>query len=165
MTTDNSTPSRRGAFPALELAIVLVVLGIVASVVVPRMSRGAPAGLPADARDPILVGRLKALRTAVDAYTKDHGGHPPDADRVVPQLTTFTDWAGRTSRVRTGQHVLGPYLREVPALPVGANKGKSTIGLVTDPRTGWTFDPTTAGIRPNTRPDERDGAGRAYSAY
>jgi type II secretory pathway pseudopilin PulG len=165
MATDNPTNPRTGGFPALELAIVVVVLGIVASVVVPRMSRGAPAASGADARDAVLVGRLKLLRTAVEAYTKDHGGRPPDPDRIGPQLTTFTDWGGRASPARTGQHVFGPYLRDIPPLPVGENKGKSTIGLVTDPRTGWTFDPTTAQIRANARPDERDRSGRAYAAY
>jgi type II secretory pathway pseudopilin PulG len=165
MMSDNPTTPRNRGFPALELAIVLVVLGIVASVVVPRMSRGAPAANPADARDAVLVGRLKLLRTAVAAYTRDHGGHPPDPDRIVSQLTAYTDWAGRTNRARTGQHVLGPYLREIPQLPVGDNKGKSTIGLVTDPHTGWTYDPITANVRPNTRPDERDRAGRPYAGY
>jgi type II secretory pathway pseudopilin PulG len=170
--TDNRTNSTAAAtttgrgFPVLEIAIVLVVLGIVASIVAPRMSRGASGSSSAAvARDAVLVGRLKALRAAVAAYTNDHGGHPPDADRIVPQLTEFTDWAGRVSPVRTGQHALGPYLREVPPMPVGANRGKTTVGLPTDPGTAWTYDPTTAQVRANTRPGETDAAGRAYASY
>ena len=76
--TDNpgSNPRRRATFPVYEVAIVLVVLGIVASIVGPRMSRGAGAGAAARGEDAVLVGRLKSMRTAIKAYTNDHGGHP-----------------------------------------------------------------------------------------
>jgi hypothetical protein len=156
--------NRTASFPVLELAIVLVVLGIIASIVGPRMSRGA--GAPATpAHDPVLVGRLKAFRAAIDAYTDEHGGHTPDADRIVPQLTTYSDWAGRTSPVRTSRHPLGPYLREIPAMPVGARKGQTTIGLPTDPATAWTYDPTTGRVRVNAPAEECDPGGRAYASY
>jgi type II secretory pathway pseudopilin PulG len=158
---DNRTAS---SFPILELAIVLVVLGIIASIVGPRMSRGAAAPA-APNHDPVLIGRLKTFRAAIDAYTNEHGGHTPDPDRIVPQLTTYTDWAGRTSPVKTGQHFLGPYLRDIPPLPVGPRKGKTTIGLPTDPATAWTYDPTSGHVRANTPPDERDPAGRPYASY
>jgi hypothetical protein len=152
------------SFPILELAIVLVVLGIVASIVGPRMSRGA--GAPAvPNHDPVLVGRLKTFRTAINAYTNEHGGHTPDADRIVPQLTTYSDWAGRTSPVKTPQHFLGPYLREIPSLPVGSRKGRTTIGLPTDPATAWTYDPTSGRVRANTPADECDAARQPYASY
>ena len=165
--TDNygsPTPKTR-TFPVYELAIVLVVLGIVASIVGPRMSRGAGAGAAARGEDAVLVGRLKAFRTAVNAYTNEHGGHPPDADRVVQQLTQYTDWAGKTSPVRTSRHTLGPYLKEIPQMPVGSRKGRTTIGLPTDPATAWTYDPVTGRVWANTSATERDGTGRRYSAY
>jgi hypothetical protein len=165
--TDNhdNPPSRARTFPVYELAIVLVVLGIVASIVGPRMSRGAASGAGGRGDDAVLVGRLKSFRTAVTAYTNEHGGHPPDADRVVEQLTQYTDWAGKSSPARTSRHTLGPYLREIPAMPVGARKGRRTIGLPTDPATAWTYDPVTGRVWANTAVTERDRSGRRYSAY
>jgi type II secretory pathway pseudopilin PulG len=164
---DNLTTPRTRAFPFLELAIVLVVLGIIASVVMPRMSRGAadPAAAARNTQDQLLVGRLKTLRTAIAAYINDHRGHAPDPDRVVQQLTTYTDWGGRTSPTKTARHTLGPYLREIPPLPVGAKKGSNTIGLPMEPGAAWTYDSTTGRIRPNTSPTERDPAGNPYASY
>jgi type II secretory pathway pseudopilin PulG len=155
---------RTASFPILELAIVLVVLGIIASIVGPRMSRGA-GGSAVPNHDPVLIGRLKTFRTAIDAYTNEHGGHTPDADRIIPQLTTFSDWAGRTSPVKTSQHHLGPYLREIPPMPVGPRKGRTTIGLPTDPATAWTYDPTNGRVRANTPSEECDVAGRPFASY
>jgi prepilin-type N-terminal cleavage/methylation domain-containing protein len=164
--SDNVTGPRTRGFPFLELAIVLVVIGIVASIVAPRMSRGA--GNPNAARvteDQVLVGRLKALRAAIGAYTNEHGGHSPDPERIVPQLTSYSDWSGRTSPTRTSRHTLGPYIGEIPAMPVGAKKGSNTIGLPTDPATAWTYDSTMGRIHANTLANERDGAGRTYLSY
>ncbi|HUR53208.1 MAG TPA: hypothetical protein VMZ71_03705, partial [Gemmataceae bacterium] len=141
-------------------------LGIVASFVVPRMSRGAAGGAGAGGGpDKVLVGRLKALRQAIAAYTDEHRGHTPDPDRIVAQLTGYTDWAGRTSPAKTSRHTFGPYIREIPPLPVGSKRGRSTIGLPTDPGTAWTYDSTMGRIRANTLAGECDSAGRAYASY
>src|SRR5215217_7608988 len=123
--SDNATTSRTRGFPILELAIVLVVLGIIASIVGPRRSRGAadPAAAARQTQEQVLAGRLKAMRAAVAAYVNEHGGHAPDPDRVVPQLTTYSDWSGRTNPTKTSRYIYGPYIREIPALPVGAKKG------------------------------------------
>src|SRR4051812_22587499 len=119
----------RGVFSLLEVAVVVVVLGVVAAIVAPRMSRGAASSPQLGER--VLVGHLRGLREAIEAYAGDHGGHYPDGDgaRVARQLTEMTDWSGNVSPTRTARHHLGPYLREIPALPVGARKGLATIRL------------------------------------
>ena len=165
--SDNATTPRPRGFPVLELAIVLVVLGIIASIVGPRRSRGAadPAAAARQTQEQVLAGRLKEMRAAIAAYVNEHGGHAPDPDRVVPQLTQYSDWSGRTNPTKTSRYIYGPYIREIPAVPVGAKRGRNSIGLPTEPGVAWTYDSTSGRIRANTAAGERDGAGRAYSEY
>jgi prepilin-type N-terminal cleavage/methylation domain-containing protein len=165
--SDNVTSPRARGFPFLELAIVLVVLGIAASIVAPRMSRGAgnPAAAARETQDQMLVGRLKTLRAAIAAYTNEHGGHAPDPERIAAQLTTYSDWSGRTSPTRTSRYTLGPYIREIPAVPVGSKRGSNTIGLPTEAATAWTYDSTMGRIHANTLANERDWTGRSYVSY
>src|SRR5690242_15013280 len=70
----------RGLFSLMELAIVLVVLGLVATIVGPRMSRAAAAGPSPRLDHDVRTGRLRMLRAAVDEYAADHGGRFPEGD-------------------------------------------------------------------------------------
>ncbi|MDB5322696.1 MAG: putative fimbrial protein [Phycisphaerales bacterium] len=158
----------RGVFSLMELAVVVVSLGVVAAIVGPRMSRGAVAS--PQQGDQVLVGRLRLLRGALDDYASEHGGRYPagDAGRVVRQLTEYTDRAGETSPTRTAELRLGPYLREIPALPVGGRRGVALLAIVGGSDVsagGWIYNPATGQIRANTEEGECDGIGRAYSAY
>ena len=74
---------RRGVFSLLEVAVLLTVLLIVATIVAPRMSRGATSSpqLP----EQVLTGQLRSLRSAIAAYARDHGGRFPDGDAVANQ--------------------------------------------------------------------------------
>jgi hypothetical protein len=70
--------------------------------------------------------------------------------------------------MRTAQQRLGPYLREIPALPVGRRCGASTLGILGGADTstaGWVYDPKNGHIWANTEAGECDVIGRAYSSY
>jgi prepilin-type N-terminal cleavage/methylation domain-containing protein len=158
----------RGAFSLLEVAVVAVVLGVVAAIVSPRMSRGAASSPQLGSQ--VLVGQLRSLRAAVHAYADEHGGHAPDgdADRVTRQLTQYTDWSGNPSPARTARHNLGPYLREIPPLPVGSKKGLNAIRITADPDApgaAWLYDPATLQVRPAVPAGETDTMGREYNSY
>jgi general secretion pathway protein G len=153
----------RGVFSLLELAVVLVVLGVVAAIVAPRMSRGASVSPHQNVQ--ILVGHLRALRSALDAYAADHAGHYPTGDRITQQLTQYTDRSGAPHPSRTASYPLGPYLREIPPLPVSARSRTATITPIETAQDAWLYDPATGRIRANTTPQERDPLGRPYSSY
>ena len=157
----------RGVFSLLELAVIVVALGVVAIIVGPRMSRGAGAASSAHLPDQLLVGRLRALRTAIHAYAIDHANQPPDgdADRITRQLTQYTDGTGNPNPTRTPRYLYGPYLRDIPPLPLGPNRGATTLGLAGDPIAAWTYNPATAHIWPNTPDHETDPTGQPYSSY
>lgn len=147
----------RSAFSLIELVIVVVIIGIIAAIAIPRMSRGAQG-----ANDSTLVGNLAVMRKALDLYAAEHNGTFPAVGVLATQLTTKTNADGTA----TGTPIYGPYIRTIPALNVGAAKGKNTFtataGGTTD---GWVYDATAGTIIPNTTASEKDASGTAYNTY
>lgn len=152
---------RRGlAFSLLEVVLVVAILGILAVVALPRLGRGTKG-----AADSALAGSLATLRGALDHYAAEHGGSFPPWNRFEEQLTTYTSVAGQSKTSRDATHIWGPYLRAVPPLPVGANKGKTGVKQIDGPDVGWIYDQTTGTIRANCTDAEVDDAGRNYKDY
>jgi len=148
---------RRG-FSLIELVIVVVIIGIIAAIAIPRMSRGASA-----AADNSLASSVSTLRNAIDLYYTEHTNTYPGDTTIAAQLTGFTDEAGDAKTAADSTHIYGPYLRAVPSLPVGAKKGQTGISTATGATIGWIY---TAGvIRANTTASEKDVSGKLYSDY
>lgn len=153
----------RNAFSLIELVIVVVIIGIIAAIAIPRMSRGATG-----AGDAALVADLKVLRNALDMYQAEHGGSYPTLANFVSAMQTYSDGAstGTTySATKTATCIYGPYLRTVPALPVGADKGKTSLVATYTAGNGWVYVAATGTITANTGPAEADDKGTLYSAY
>jgi len=155
-----SRKRQRSGFSLLELVIVVVIVGIIAAIAIPRMSRGA-----AGASDSALNGDLAVLRNAIDLYAAEHGGTYPAVATIVAQLTTYTNAAGTTNATKTTAYIYGPYLRAVPALPVGAKKGSTGIAAATGTGVGWIYTAALGTITANCTDTELDAAGTKYNAY
>jgi hypothetical protein len=126
------------------------------------MSRGA-----AGASDSALSANLSILRNSIDLYQTEHGGTFPTLTQLNNgALTKYSDATGGTlSDTKTVSAIYGPYLRAVPTLPVGADKGKSTfIGVLTAGH-GWVYDPTNGNITANCPDSEVDARGVKYNTY
>ena len=152
-------PRQGRGFSLLELVIVVVVLGIIAAIAIPRLSRGS-----AGARDSALLGNLAALRAAIDMFAAEHPGILPTKDNIAAQLTQYSDAAGNAQPAKDAAHVYGPYLRHIPPLPVGARKGATGIADLDAAGIGWIYDQTTGAIRTNTT-IEADESGKLYRDY
>ena len=60
---------RERAFSLLEVVLVVAILGILAAIVIPRMSRGT-----AGSSEVALIADLRLLRGVIDHYALDHDG-------------------------------------------------------------------------------------------
>jgi general secretion pathway protein G len=152
--------TRRWGFSLLEVVIVVAIIAILAAIGIPRMSRGARG-----ANDSALTGDLATLRNAIDLYAAEHVGAYPTAADCNDQLTQYTNAAGTVNATKTTEFIYGPYVRTIPPLPVGAKKGKSGIETATGAGVGWIYDAAEGKVHANTAADEKDEAGKAYSAY
>ena len=96
---------RRGGFTLIELLLVLVILGVLAAIVVPKFS-----GRTEQARRTAAVSQIATFGTALDAYEVDVGSYPQGKNGLSALL----------QEPREGTGWRGPYLqKEVPLDPWG----------------------------------------------
>ena len=103
------------AFSLVELVMVVTIIGVLASIAVPRIS-GAATG----ANSAALQATLASVRKAIDMYYAEHGSYPgynpsgmtPSGDWFVKQLTMYSDDGGNTNASFGTTYNYGPYLRK-----------------------------------------------------
>ena len=139
--------SLRHGFSLIEIVMVVVILAAIAAIAIPRLSRGSQGSLEA-----ALARDIQVLQKSIDLYAAEHNGAFPNSAMISNQLTMYTDAGGATSQSKTPPYVFGPYLRKVPPLPSGPNKGSSNISTAPGVGVGWIYDPTEGTITPNTDP-------------
>jgi len=104
---------RQRAFTLIELLLVLVILGILAAIVVPKF-----AGRTEQARATAAVSQISTFGTALDAFEVDMGYYPKGknglADLVHPPRDT-QNWHGPYMKSEIPLDPWGhPYLYECP---------------------------------------------------
>ena len=151
---------RNRAFSLIELVIVVVIIGIIAAIAIPRMSRGATG-----AADGALTADLATIRNAIDLYQAEHAGTFPDLVATPTQLTGYTNDAGTVGIKGDGVSIYGPYMRSIPGLPVGADKGQTKFIAAYAVGNGWVYDKTTGNVSSNTSATEKDARNVLYSTY
>jgi general secretion pathway protein G len=91
-------------FTLIELLLVLVILGILAAIVVPKFS-----GRTEQARETAARTQLSAFGTALDGFEIDTGRYPRGKNGLLDLV----------QQPRDAQNWKGPYLKEVPKDPWG----------------------------------------------
>lgn len=109
--------ARKKAFSLVELVIVLVIMGVIAAIAIPRMTKGAQGADVTGTKSDLAV-----LRGAIELYAAEHDAYPTLA-QLPNALLKRTDKNGTINAA--GNH--GPYLSRVPALKVGAKKGQTAF--------------------------------------
>ena len=150
-------------FSLIELVIVVVIIAIIAAIAIPKLSRGA-----AGANDSATMQDLSQLRSACDLFASEHSGTYPSTTPAtfILQLTTYTDINGSASATKDTTHIYGPYVKAIPTLPVGTNKGLNTVTATGPAGTGafaWYFDGLTVWVNDPTT--DVDAKGVAYNTY
>jgi general secretion pathway protein G len=167
-------PSKPRGFTLVEILIVVVILGILATIVIPQFSNASQT-----ARQNTLKDELRYLRTQIVVYNAQHldvppgypGGNPtgtPDQTDFLNQMTQYTDDHGNTSATFSSTYQFGPYLSQ---MPVNSVNNLSTLTVVAngaslptaDGTTGFIYQPQTQTIVPNIVGSDSDGM--AYSSY
>jgi len=126
---------RRQGFTLVELLLVLVILGALAAIVVPKF-----AGRTQQAKETQAITQISAFETALNSFEVDNGYYPQGSDglsELINPPKNASNWRG-------------PYIKELPNDPWGnpyiyENPGKvNTSG----------FDIISAG--PDGRPGTED---------
>lgn len=139
-----SRPLNPPAFSLVELVIVVVILGIIAAIAIPRMSSATSRS-----RATAIRADLRVLTDATDHYAAEHADRTPAIDQDGKPETDGTAFAQRLTMntddlgtVKTG--IFGPYIR---AIPLNINNGLDTIridGPAAGANThGWRYDTAT----------------------
>jgi general secretion pathway protein G len=137
---------RRG-FTLIEILVVVVLLGILAAVVVPRISRAG-----GETRTSALVTDLRRVRSSIELYKFHHNDQLPAATGEEPadlvrRMTTQTDADGNPGVD------FGPYMQSLPANPFNdlatVRIDGDAAGAGSD---GWRFDTTTGAFQTDDSP-------------
>lgn len=165
----------RKAFTLVEILIVVVILGILAAIVLPKFSNAS-----AIARASMLADDLRVIRMQVQVFKSQHYELPPgypDGDPTaapmeaafIAQMTMASKSDCSTAAPGTAGYDYGPYLREVPTNPVN---GKSTVDVIADGGAfpaagddshGWVYQPAEMLFKADC--PGQDDKGRAYFGY
>lgn len=94
----------RRAFTLIELLLVLVILGILAAIVVPKFS-----GRTEQARLTAAQTQISSFSTALDAFEVDNGYYPKGKNGLLDLV----------QQPRDTQNWRGPYLKDLPKDPWG----------------------------------------------
>jgi general secretion pathway protein G len=140
-----------GAFSVIELVIVIVIMGAVATIAVPRL-----IGASQRASAAALSGDTKALQRAIDFYIAEHGEFCPaagsdgtistDGNAFANRLTSRTDDDGSINA--TGPN--GPYLTSIPINPYNAKNTIRVDGVDAGSNAGgWRYDSIKRIIEPD----------------
>ena len=126
---------RNNGFTLVEIMLVIVILGILATIIVPMFSDASLEG-----QISALKNDLRKIRGQIELYKFHHDGDLPalngemSAD-FVRRMTAKTDIKGDTGME------FGPYLNSVPNNPLS---GKNTVRIDGTPAgantDGWRFD-------------------------
>jgi len=157
------------AFTLVEVLIVVLILGIIATIILPRFSNAS-----ATARASMLADNLRILRTQVQVFKGQHRGVPPGypncqpsqtptEEAFVAQMTQSSTADGATAPPNTPGYRYGPYVRQIPENPVN---GKASVQIVPDSAEfptaaddshGWIYQPSTGMLKADCTGSDENG--------
>jgi general secretion pathway protein G len=164
-------------FTLIEILIVVVIIGIMATIVIPQFSNAS-----INARENTLKDELRYLRTQIIVYKAQHHdiapGYPngdrnatPTAADFVAQMTKPTDEFGVVGAASSPTYKYGPYLSAMPSDPITKLDGVWILND-TDPMPtptnvdyGWIYKPLTGEIIANLTGSDGNGTGTPYRNY
>jgi general secretion pathway protein G len=125
-------------FTLVEILIVVVILGILASIVIPQFTNAS-----SDARNTNLATTLGSVRNQIELFKGQHNDQPPQLVGMWALLTGSSDTSETSVAAGTGTR-WGPYLQSAPRNPL--NNQTAVSGNSTDTNAGWYYQPAGIGF-------------------
>jgi general secretion pathway protein G len=148
--TATPRPLRRGlrsaGFTLVEILIVVVILGILASIIVPQWTNAA-----SDARESALKTNLQRVRQQLQLYKNQHGDWP-SVSNFKQQMTKPTDATGNVGSAGQDGYPFGPYLQNVPDNPA---TGGNSVDNAAVGSSDWYYNETTGTFKANDSSEHR----------
>lgn len=110
----------RPGFTLVEILIVVIIIGILASIVIPKFANAS-----AEAKRSSLLSSLNTTRGQIELYMLQHGDQPP--------VLTGVDWTPMTDVSTFGTTQTGPYLQNTP---INQLNGYSGVEVVSSDQVG-----------------------------
>lgn len=120
---------RRAGFTLVEILIVLVILGILAAIVVPRYSDAS-----ANSREVATKEQLRQIRSMVELYKTQHDGQLPNLAGGWDSMIKITSYKGRN---------VGPYMATPAVNPMNGLSNVvngNVTQAVSGPKAGFIYD-------------------------
>jgi general secretion pathway protein G len=169
------TMKHNRGFTLVEVLVVVIILGVLATVVVPRLSTATAAARYSMLADDVRIARLQIVLFR----GQHHGispGYPglvttaaPTECAVVDHLTKSSTPAGEVADPGTDGFPYGPYMSRIPENPIN---GKATIHVIADncavpvagdDSHGWIYQPSTCIFKADA--SGADEWGKAFIDY
>ncbi|MDF1809354.1 MAG: prepilin-type N-terminal cleavage/methylation domain-containing protein [Phycisphaerales bacterium] len=140
------TLKSRKAFSLVELVIVVVIIGIISAIAIPRMSSSAD-----NAAKNAVIGDQSAIQRALDLYEVEHEGVMAHVGAgtiktLYLRLLQKTDLDGTLN----DSGIYGPYINGLPENKINGlatwRRGAAAAGANTH---GWRYDTNTGQIQPD----------------
>ena len=138
---------KRG-FTLVEILVVVVILGILAAIVIPKYSEAS-----SEAKFSNLCTNLHILRSQIELYKSQHNNTPPTFANFVAQMTGQTDITGAVG------NDYGPYMRKIPINQFNGLNALDNTGTIGDNIGAWEYDETTGAINADDNYDNDGVAG------
>jgi len=128
--------TRRG-FTLVEILIVVVILGILASIVVPQFTNASES-----AKGSSVAAQLRTIRNQLELYKIQHNGSYPTLAQLQASwgvMISKTDPDGTLNAAGA----CGPYMQHAPRNPI---ESSSTVAAAAA-GVGWVYDASTGNVK------------------